>query len=75
MSLMTSMSTGQPNDGYLEMLQNIADVDVNTDYYMESCSEMPKYYKVKSSCSLLWVFLHVKSGTHDYSAEIMIAIY
>ena len=43
---MTSVSTGQPTDGFLEMLQNIADVDVNTDYYLEACSEMPKFYKV-----------------------------
>ncbi len=43
---MTSVSTGQPSDGYLEMLQNIPDVDVNTEYYMESCADMPKFYKV-----------------------------
>lgn len=47
MSLMTSVSTGQPTDGFLEMLQNIADVDVNTDYYLEACAEMPKFYKVR----------------------------
>ena len=45
MSLMTSVSTGQPNDGYLEMLQRISGIDVNTDYYMESCAEMPKYVR------------------------------
>ena len=46
LSLMTSVSTGQPSEGYLEMLQNIADVDVNTDYYMEACAEMPQFYKI-----------------------------